>query len=178
MRKCQYFLFVMKRSYICYYIICMTLPLMFHIKGSKIRLYRKIQVQKQKKTKKLYDSFLWVGFDCRKATEPLRGDSLLFTTKLSWARASFLTKLQASAWSFIKKGTLNTEVFLLILRNFREQLFLINTSGFCSFTIAMKTFSINLFAWKFRTSMFWGSGFSVYHKPWWPQGDLDRKPLT
>ena len=27
MRKCQYLLFVLKRSYICYYIICMTVPL-------------------------------------------------------------------------------------------------------------------------------------------------------
>ena len=25
--------------------------------------------------------FLWMGFNCLKATEPLRGDSLLFTTK-------------------------------------------------------------------------------------------------
>ena len=30
---------------------------------------------------KLYDPFLWMGFNCLKATEPLRGDSLLFTTK-------------------------------------------------------------------------------------------------
>ena len=31
--------------------------------------------------KKLYSSFLWVGFNCLKAAEPLRGDSLLFTSK-------------------------------------------------------------------------------------------------
>ena len=61
MRKFQYFLFVMKRSYICYYIICMTLPLMFHIKGSKIRLYRKIQVQKQKKQKNFMTPFYGWG---------------------------------------------------------------------------------------------------------------------
>ena len=30
---------------------------------------------------KLYGPFLWVGFNCLKATEPLQGDSLLFTTK-------------------------------------------------------------------------------------------------
>ena len=30
---------------------------------------------------KLYDPFLWMGFNCLKATEPLRGSSLLFTTK-------------------------------------------------------------------------------------------------
>ena len=29
---------------------------------------------------KLYDPFLWVGFNCFRATEPLRGGSLLFTT--------------------------------------------------------------------------------------------------
>ena len=31
--------------------------------------------------KKCYDPFLWMGFNCLKATEPLLGDSLLFTTK-------------------------------------------------------------------------------------------------
>ena len=31
--------------------------------------------------KKLYGLFLWMGFSCLKATEPLRGGSLLFTTK-------------------------------------------------------------------------------------------------
>ena len=31
--------------------------------------------------KKLNSYFLWLGFICLKATEPLRGDSLLFTTK-------------------------------------------------------------------------------------------------
>ena len=30
---------------------------------------------------KLYSSFLWKEFKCLKATEPLRGDSLLFTTQ-------------------------------------------------------------------------------------------------
>ena len=30
---------------------------------------------------KLHGPFLWIGFICLKATEPLRGDSLLFTTK-------------------------------------------------------------------------------------------------
>ena len=33
------------------------------------------------KNLKLYDSFLWMGFNCLKATEPLRGDSLFFTTQ-------------------------------------------------------------------------------------------------
>ena len=31
---------------------------------------------------KLYGPFLWMGFNCLKATEPLRGGTLLFTTKL------------------------------------------------------------------------------------------------
>ena len=30
---------------------------------------------------KLYGFFLWVGFNCLKATKPLRGDSLLFTSQ-------------------------------------------------------------------------------------------------
>ena len=32
--------------------------------------------------KKLYGPFLWIGFNCLKAIETLRGDSLLFTTSL------------------------------------------------------------------------------------------------
>ena len=32
-----------------------------------------------KKNTLLYGPFLWMGFNCLKATEPLRGDSLLFT---------------------------------------------------------------------------------------------------
>ena len=32
--------------------------------------------------KTLCGPFLWMGFNCLKATEPLRGESLLFTTKL------------------------------------------------------------------------------------------------
>ena len=32
--------------------------------------------------KKLYGPFLWMGFNCLKATEPLWGGTLLFTTKL------------------------------------------------------------------------------------------------
>ena len=33
------------------------------------------------KKKKPYGPFLWMGFNCLKATEPLQGDSLLFTNK-------------------------------------------------------------------------------------------------
>ena len=35
-----------------------------------------------KKTQ-LHGTFLWIGFNCLKATEPLRGGSLLFATKLT-----------------------------------------------------------------------------------------------
>ena len=31
------------------------------------------------KEKLLYSAFLWIGFNCLNATEPLRGDSLNFT---------------------------------------------------------------------------------------------------
>ena len=34
--------------------------------------------------KQLYGLFLWMGFNCLKATEPLRGDSLLFTSRSTW----------------------------------------------------------------------------------------------
>ena len=34
------------------------------------------------KKEKLYGPFLWMGFNCLKATEPLRGGTLLFTIKL------------------------------------------------------------------------------------------------
>ena len=33
------------------------------------------------KNLKLYDPFLWMGLNCLKATWPLQGDSLLFTTQ-------------------------------------------------------------------------------------------------
>ena len=33
------------------------------------------------KNLKLYGPFLWMGFNCLKAAEPPRGDSLLFTTQ-------------------------------------------------------------------------------------------------
>ena len=42
--------------------------------------------------KKHYGTFLWMGFNCFKATEPLRGGTLLFTTKLQ-STLSFPKKL-------------------------------------------------------------------------------------
>ena len=33
------------------------------------------------KNKRLYDPFLWIGFNCLKALEPIVGDSLLLTTR-------------------------------------------------------------------------------------------------
>ena len=35
----------------------------------------------RKQQTKLYDLFLWMGFNCLKATQPLQGGSLLFTIK-------------------------------------------------------------------------------------------------
>ena len=44
----------------------------------------------KKNFKKGYGSFLWMGLNCLKAvTEPLRGDSLLFTSQcpeVSWSQ--------------------------------------------------------------------------------------------
>ena len=39
---------------------------------------------------KLYNSFLWMGFNCFKATEPLRGGRLLFTTQSPAVRGTHL----------------------------------------------------------------------------------------
>ena len=40
-----------------------------------------LYVDQSLKKKKLYGPFLWMWFNCLKATEPLRGGSFLFTTK-------------------------------------------------------------------------------------------------
>ena len=42
-----------------------------------IAMHQKISTIKKKK--KLYGPFLWMGFNCLKAVESLRGSSLLFT---------------------------------------------------------------------------------------------------
>ena len=52
------------------------------------------------KKKKLYGPFLWMGFKCLKAREPLRGDTLLFTTKLP-SILSFPKKLAANYFSIL-----------------------------------------------------------------------------
>ena len=49
--------------------------------------------------KKLYGPFLWMGFNCLKATEPLRGGTLLFTTKLP-SILSFPKKLLPTIFQF------------------------------------------------------------------------------
>ena len=38
---------------------------------------------------KLYGPFLWMGLNCLKATEPLQGDSLLFTDRFPGVVYSF-----------------------------------------------------------------------------------------
>ena len=43
--------------------------------------------------KKLSGPFLWMGFNCPKATEPLRGGSLLFTTQLAGVPGTHLINL-------------------------------------------------------------------------------------
>ena len=42
------------------------------------------------KNLKHYSSFLWLGFNCIKATEPLRWDILLFTTQSPGVRGNHL----------------------------------------------------------------------------------------
>ena len=42
--------------------------------------------------KKLHDSVLWMRFNCLKATEPLRGDSLLFDQEDYWNIQHFTKK--------------------------------------------------------------------------------------
>ena len=44
--------------------------------------------------KKLYDPFLLMGFNCLKATEPLQGGSLLFTTKFPEISGTHLIDLK------------------------------------------------------------------------------------
>ena len=46
------------------------------------------------KANKLYDPFLWVGFNCLKATELLRGDSFLLTTKASGVPGAHLINFE------------------------------------------------------------------------------------
>ena len=43
------------------------------------------------KNLKLYDPFLWMGFNCLKAIEPLCGNSLLFTTQFPKVYGTHLT---------------------------------------------------------------------------------------
>ena len=43
------------------------------------------------KNLKLYDPFLWMGFNCLKAIEPLSGNSLLFTTQFPKVYGTHLT---------------------------------------------------------------------------------------
>ena len=100
----------------------------------------KFTVQHLKKKKELYDPFLWMGFNCFKVTEPLRGAGLLFTIKFSeipgtrlinLGRIKGLVDVEAELTMFIEKivfrhiftkvvGTVN--VFENFIKNFlREQ---------------------------------------------------------
>ena len=44
--------------------------------------------------KMLYSPFLWMGFNCLKATEPLHGGSLLFITKFPEIPSTHLVNLR------------------------------------------------------------------------------------
>ena len=49
--------------------------------------------------KKLDSSFLWMGFNCLKATEPLQRSSLLFNTGFPGLPGTHLADLGKEPWS-------------------------------------------------------------------------------
>ena len=53
----------------------------YNLKNRYISLVGNVSLNYSKKKKALYGPFLWMGFNFLKATEPLRGDSLLSTPK-------------------------------------------------------------------------------------------------
>ena len=66
-----------------------------------------VMVSEKTKTKNFNGSFLWIGFNCLKVTEPLRRDSLLVTTKsqgvfdthfIDLRRVKSLVGLGANQW--------------------------------------------------------------------------------
>ena len=57
-------------------------------------------LKKTKKKTNLYGPFLWMGFNCLKATGPLQGGSLLFTTKFPESPGTHLINLgRMKVWS-------------------------------------------------------------------------------
>ena len=51
---------------------------------------------------KLYSPFSWMWFSCPKATEPLRGDSLLFTTQSPGVPGTHLIDLgRMKGWAYL-----------------------------------------------------------------------------
>ena len=58
----------------------------------------------KKKKKKLYGPFLWMGFNCLKATEPLRGGTLLFTFKLPSVLFAQFKKREKHSWRSVTLG--------------------------------------------------------------------------
>ena len=52
--------------------------------------------------RKLYGPFLWMGFNYLKATEPLRGGSLLFTTKFQEILGTHLINLRRKGESTLE----------------------------------------------------------------------------
>ena len=60
--------------------IILTTVKKVEIYGKNVGSYTEI-IQRTSVEKKMHGSFLWIGFNCFKVTEPLPGASLLFTTK-------------------------------------------------------------------------------------------------
>ena len=68
---------------------------------------------------KLYGPFLWMGFNCLKATQPLWGDSLLFTTKVSknpWYLLDQSRKDERMRWPWSHPVVLNSCIKLVITK--------------------------------------------------------------
>ena len=62
MRKFQCFLFMLKRSYVCFYIVCMTVPLMSIVDlDLKINYYTKIYFFAISKQILTQEYFYWYG---------------------------------------------------------------------------------------------------------------------
>ena len=98
--------------------------------------------KKKFKIKKLCGPFLWMGFNCLKASEPLRGGSLLFTTK-SPSILSFPKKLLLAIFQFSRIDSKfccdvfrDLVRFLYILKNVK------NTHGGVLLLVKIKAFSL------------------------------------
>ena len=84
--------------------VCLLIPSWIELFYWKYFFFRVVSWDK----KKLYGSFLWMGFNCLKATEPLQGDNLIYTIKSLGAPGTHQTDLGrirgwvdlGATWSF------------------------------------------------------------------------------